>query len=80
MPTGTAATPGTTFVLDHLGKPRFDAEGLAQWRTLVTPLARCDNVVAKLSGLLSEAGPGWTVAAVAPFVHAAVELSGSTAS
>jgi L-fuconolactonase len=71
-----AATPGTAFVLDHLGKPRFDAEGLAEWRTLVTPLARCDNVVAKLSGLLSEAGPGWTVAAVAPFVHTAVELFG----
>ncbi|SCE96340.1 amidohydrolase family protein [Micromonospora saelicesensis] len=44
------ATPGTTFVLDHLGKPRIAAAGLVEWRTAVRDLAGCDNVVAKLSG------------------------------
>jgi L-fucono-1,5-lactonase len=71
-----ADSPATTFVLDHLGKPRYDADGLAQWRAAVAPLAACPNVVAKVSGLLSEAGPHWTVATVAPFVHAAFELFG----
>jgi L-fuconolactonase len=71
-----AATPTTTFVLDHLGKPRFDADGLARWRAAVTPLAACPNVVAKVSGLLTEAGPEWTIATVAPIVHAALELFG----
>ncbi|WP_084960162.1 amidohydrolase family protein [Thermoactinospora rubra] len=71
-----AATPGTAFVLDHLGKPRIDAGGLAEWRELVAPLAACPNVSAKLSGLLTEAGPGWTGEAVRPFVEEALELFG----
>lgn len=33
--------------------------------------------MAKLSGLLTEAAPGWTVEAVAPFVRTAVELFGA---
>ncbi|WCN79363.1 amidohydrolase family protein [Micromonospora sp. LH3U1] len=70
------ATPGTTFVLDHLGKPRIAATGLAEWRTAVRDLAGCDNVVAKLSGLLTEAGPGWRVADIRPYVDTALELFG----
>ncbi|MER7586092.1 amidohydrolase family protein [Micromonospora sp. NPDC127501] len=70
------ATPGTTFVLDHLGKPRIAAAGLAEWRTAVRDLASCDNVVAKLSGLLTEAGPGWRVADIRPYVDTALELFG----
>ncbi|TDC82548.1 amidohydrolase [Micromonospora sp. KC606] len=72
------ATPGTTFVLDHLGKPRI-ADGpaaLARWRAAVAPLAGCDNVVAKLSGLLTEAGPTWSADAIRPYVDTAVELFG----
>jgi L-fuconolactonase len=72
------ATPGTTFVLDHLGKPRVRAggEGLAEWREAVAGLAACDNVVAKLSGLLTEAGTGWSVERIRPYVDCAVELFG----
>lgn len=70
------ATPGTTFVLDHLGKPRIAAAGLAEWRAAVRDLAGCDNVVAKLSGLLTEAGPGWQVADIRPYVDTALELFG----
>ncbi|MET8547303.1 amidohydrolase family protein [Micromonospora zamorensis] len=70
------ATPGATFVLDHLGKPRIDADGLAGWRAAVRDLAACDNVVAKLSGLLTEAGTGWRVADIRPYVDTALELFG----
>ncbi|MEV4118812.1 amidohydrolase family protein [Micromonospora sp. NPDC049645] len=70
------ATPGTTFVLDHLGKPRITAAGFAQWRTKVRDLAGCDNVVAKLSGLLTEVGPGWRVADIRPYVDTALEVFG----
>ncbi|MFD6679378.1 MULTISPECIES: amidohydrolase family protein [Micromonospora] len=70
------ATPGTTFVLDHLGKPRITSDGLAEWRTAVRDLAGCDNVVAKLSGLLTEVGPGWQVADIRPYVDTALELFG----
>jgi L-fuconolactonase len=72
------ATPGTIFVLDHLGKPRIGAgaEGFAEWRAAVAGLAACGNVVAKLSGLLTEAGPGWNVATIRPYVDAALDLFG----
>ncbi|MDI1462120.1 amidohydrolase family protein [Catellatospora sp. KI3] len=69
--------PGTVFVLDHLGKPRITPDGLAAWRAAVTPLAACANVVVKLSGLLTEAGPDWTVERIAPFAATALELFGA---
>jgi L-fuconolactonase len=72
-----AATPATTFVLDHLGKPRIRDGKVAEWRATLAPLAARDNVVAKLSGLLTEAGPEWTVRALAPYVEAALELLGT---
>ncbi|MGW4461993.1 amidohydrolase family protein [Micromonospora sp. NPDC004704] len=74
-----AALPDSRFVLDHLGKPRIaaGAAGLDQWRTLAAPVAACPNVVAKLSGLVTEADPaGWTVEDLRPFVASAVELFG----
>jgi L-fuconolactonase len=74
-----AALPDSRFVLDHLGKPRIaaGAAGLDQWRSLVAPVAACRNVVAKLSGLVTEADPaGWTQDDLRPFVASAVELFG----
>ena len=44
--------PGTTIVLDHLGKPRR----LDPWRADLTELARNENVYCKLSGLTTEVG------------------------
>jgi len=72
------ALPELRLVLDHLGKPRIDegAAGLAAWRGPLQDLAACDNVAAKLSGLVTEAGPQWTVDALRPFVTAAVDAFG----
>ncbi|MEV4758613.1 amidohydrolase family protein [Micromonospora sp. NPDC049559] len=74
-----ADLPESRFVLDHLGKPRIraGAEGLAEWRDLVTPVAARPNVVAKVSGLVAEADwDSWTVEDLRPFVETAVELFG----
>lgn len=74
-----AATPSLTFVLDHLGKPsiRDGVAGLDEWRAAVKPLAAQPNVVAKLSGLVTEADWGnWKSADLAPFVDAALDLFG----
>lgn len=74
-----AALPGSTFVLDHLGKPPIAAGGLEQWRSLITPVARLENVVVKLSGLVAEADwATWTPADLRPYVETAVELFGTT--
>ena len=74
-----AAVPDLVFVLDHLGKPRIrdGAEGLRAWREAVAPLAERPNVVAKLSGLVTEADwRTWTPGDLRPFVRTALELFG----
>ncbi|MEV6342920.1 amidohydrolase family protein [Actinoplanes sp. NPDC051851] len=70
-----AGLPEARFVLDHLGKPSISA-GVDRWRRLIEPVAACPNVVAKLSGLVTEAGPGWTRAVLSPYVKAALEMFG----
>jgi len=72
------AVPQLRFVLDHLGKPRIDRgdAGLEDWRAPFAALAGNDNVACKLSGMVTEAGPGWTAADLRPFVAVAVEEFG----
>jgi L-fuconolactonase len=74
-----AALPQAVFVLDHLGKPRVRAgtDGLREWLPLIRPVARCPNVVAKLSGLIAEADwDTWSPADLRPFVRTATDLFG----
>ncbi|MFF5083948.1 amidohydrolase family protein [Actinoplanes sp. NPDC000266] len=73
-----AAFPDSVFVLDHLGKPAIAAGGLAEWRDLVAPVAAHPNVVAKLSGLVTEADHrNWTAGDLKPYVETAVDLFGT---
>jgi L-fuconolactonase len=63
------ACPGTSFVLDHAGKPDIRGGVLEPWRRDIAELARLPNVVCKLSGLVTEADPAtWTPAALRPYV------------
>ncbi|MFD0818429.1 amidohydrolase family protein, partial [Micromonospora zhanjiangensis] len=73
------ALPELRFVLDHLGKPRIDqgAAGLRDWRGPLAELAGNPNVAGKLSGLVTEAGPGWTPESLGPFVEVAVAEFGA---
>ena len=61
-----AACPQVPFVLDHCGNPPLASGGLPQWRSDIAALAALPNVSAKLSGLVNNAGPGWTVGALRP--------------
>src|SRR5437763_1048482 len=64
------AVPGLTFALDHLGKPaiRDGRRGFDDWSARITPLAACPNVVAKLSGMVTEADwQAWTTDDLRPF-------------
>jgi L-fuconolactonase len=49
-----AASPGLTFVLDHLGNPELGSEPDRPWMSDVRALAALPNTVCKLSGVLSE--------------------------
>jgi L-fuconolactonase len=68
LPAVAAAARGVDgrFVLDHLGKPA----AFAAWHSLIAPIAALPNVVAKLSGLVTE------VDDIRPYVRSAVDLFG----
>ncbi len=69
-----ARCPATAFVLDHIGKPRIRERALEPWKRHIRALAACDNVVCKLSGLITEAAPGrWTRADLAPYIDHVLE-------
>jgi L-fuconolactonase len=71
-----AARPDVTFVLDHLGKPPIAAGVLDPWREDLARIAAQPNVVCKLSGLTSEAGAGWSPAALRPYLDHALDVFG----
>ncbi len=72
------ATPGTSFVLDHAGKPRLARRELAGWRRDVTELARREHVSVKLSGLVTEADwDSWTVGDLVPAAETVLDAFGA---
>lgn len=76
VPTVADRIPELTLVLDHLGKPPIRADGWQQWTVELADAAARPNVVAKVSGLDSAAGPGWTVDELRPTVDLALDLFG----
>ncbi len=68
--------PELRFVLDHLGKPPIAAGRLDPWREQITALAAYPHVVAKLSGLVTEAGDGWTIETIRPFAAHLLDVFG----
>jgi L-fuconolactonase len=70
------ACPEVTFVLDHLGKPPVAAGTLDPWRADLARLAATGRVFCKLSGLATEATPGWRAADLHPYIEHAIEVFG----
>jgi L-fucono-1,5-lactonase len=65
----TAAELGDVrFVLDHGAKPEIAAGRIEPWAGLVGALAALPNVACKLSGLVTEAGTGWSAGDFLPYV------------
>jgi L-fuconolactonase len=59
--------PELRFVLDHAGKPGIADGELDPWRRQLVDLGACPNVAVKLSGLVTEAKPDWTVDNLRPY-------------
>ena len=71
------ALPQARFVLDHLAKPAIRGGDLGCWPDDLRRLADCPNVVAKLSGLVTEADwAAWTPSDLAPVVEHALAVFG----
>jgi L-fucono-1,5-lactonase len=70
------ALPGLAFVLDHLSKPPIAVGQLHPWAALVRELAAQPNVSCKLSGMVTEASPPWTVASLRPYAEVVLDAFG----
>jgi len=61
--------PDLAVVIDHGAKPEIAARGWEPWAADIAALARETPVLCKLSGLVTEAAPGWTVEDLRPYVE-----------
>lgn len=69
--------PDTLFILDHLGKPDIKSGSINDFKKNIDKLAAFPNVVAKLSGLITEADwKGWTPENISPYIEHAVHCFG----
>jgi len=69
--------PEACFVLDHLAKPPIAAGDWQPWADELSALAKNDNVVAKVSGLVTEADwSTWTPRQIRPYVDHALSVFG----
>ena len=69
--------PKITFVLDHFGKPAIAAQQMEPWTKQVQALAALPNVLAKLSGLVTEADHAhWKAADLQPYIDHMLQCFG----
>jgi L-fuconolactonase len=71
--------PQLSIVIDHAAKPDIAAGDFDTWRRDLAALAKLPGMHVKLSGLVTEAGPGWTVETLRPAVHTVLDLFGTRA-
>jgi L-fuconolactonase len=69
--------PALTLVVDHLAKPPIAAGELEPWALLLSRFARLENVVCKLSGMVTEANwNDWRLDDLLPYIRLALEVFG----
>lgn len=68
--------PDTRFIIDHLAKPSIKDGQFEEFKTGLRQLAAFPNVSAKISGLITEAGAGWTANDLDPYIAFSVEQFG----
>jgi L-fuconolactonase len=76
VPAVAVAHPDLVLVIDHLAKPPFRSPGWDRWVEDIRRAASCPTVRAKVSGLDTAAGPGWTVDELRPAWDVALEAFG----
>ena len=71
-----ADIPELPAVVDHISKPAFRWDEDGDWRDGMARLAECPSTCCKLSGLVTEVGPGWTPADFEPYAAFVLEAFG----
>jgi predicted TIM-barrel fold metal-dependent hydrolase len=69
--------PGTRFILDHCGNANVQAKDRTQWRKDMARIAKCKNLVGKVSGIVASAKKGkWTADDLSPIINHTLEVFG----
>lgn len=69
--------PNQSFVLDHIAKPKIADAEIEPWKDNFFELAKRENVVCKLSGMVTEDDwKNWSLASLRPYLDAALEAFG----
>jgi L-fuconolactonase len=68
--------PQLAVVVDHGGKPPIGAGERDPWAALIAAIARHPNAHCKLSGLVTEARPDWTIDTLRPWVDHLIDCFG----
>jgi L-fuconolactonase len=71
-----AELPELPAVVDHISKPVFRWDEDGAWRDGMARLAERPGTCCKLSGLVTEVGPGWTPATFEPYASFVLETFG----
>ncbi|MEC7281908.1 MAG: amidohydrolase family protein [Verrucomicrobiota bacterium] len=69
--------PKQVFVLDHIAKPKIKINQLDPWQANIRELAKRDNVICKLSGMVTEANfENWTEQQLRPYLDTVLTAFG----
>jgi len=69
--------PEQPFVLDHIAKPLIKDDVISPWREQIRELAKCGNVLCKVSGMVTEANwTGWQPDDFKPYLDIVFEAFG----
>jgi L-fuconolactonase len=70
--------PNQAFVLDHIGKPCIKAGLIKEWKNDIQTLAKFDNIMCKVSGIITEADwKKWTYEQIKPYLDVVFEAFGT---
>ena len=78
VPSLATSFPRQRFVIDHLAKPDIKNKDITRWKAAITRVATYDNVLCKISGMVTEADwRGWKKEDFYPYLDAVVEAFGT---
>ena len=70
--------PEVQFVLDHISKPYIAKSEFEPWRTLINEISKYENVVCKVSGIVTEANwKSWTIKDIEPYFDIVLNAFGA---
>ena len=70
--------PNLRIVVDHCMKPVIREDRFDEWAAKIAKIAKTTPVFCKLSGLATEAKPGWTIETLRPYAAHIIECFGSS--